>query len=405
MNDKSSRRSRFLYRGLAFVAVQVAVVVVVIGVTLAKRDPVQRSRFVLPPMRDVPLDVRPLYDRPDFVSDEQLAAVLYKLRPRLADPEPKINHVDHALRFWGVEAEFDDPQCLSGRQMHDMLLNHDHFCKAWPEEEEPFLVPNEHCVGIRTKDGKASASHDDHTLAGLAEVGTPLDMPILTHEGPATMRDILEASLRVFDLQQVEYEWSSLAYVLYIESMDGWRDVNGQEVSFDRLAERMMRERRKLGVCYGNHRLHTLVIFLRVDEVHPILSPACRQRVIEHLKGTTEVLVASQDPAGYWNQYWAMGERPVPDDALEQALVDAQGRRILATGHTLEWWAFAPQEILPPDDVIERAAGWVSQEVVGMDDDEVRKKYTFLSHVGRAVALWRGDFPARFLPLMEARHN
>ena len=36
-----------------------------------------------------------------------------------------------------------------------------------------------------------------------------------------------------------------------------------------------------------------------------------------------------------------------------------------------------------------------------MTDDEIRSGYTGLSHVGRCLSLWRGDFPDRFLDLME----
>ena len=401
MNKEPSTNSGTVLGGVVFLGVQVAVVGVAVAVTAIKLNRDEHECQPLPPSRLKPLAVEPLYDRPDFVSDGQLLAVLHKLRPRLAGPEPKINHVDHALRLWGAEAEFSDPECLWGVQMRDLLLNHERFAEAWGKDTEPLLIENGGRWGFRTQEGPATASHVDHTLAGLAEVGTPLDFPVVLPDGRTTVAALVEGSIQSFDLQQVEYEWSSLAYVLYLKSFSGYRDVNGQEITFDRLADRMMRERLKLGVCYGNHRIHTLTVFLRIDDVHPILSPECRRRVIAHLKHTTEVLVASQDPAGFWNQYWATATPPVADDALEQDVVDAPGRRILATGHALEWWALAPREVLPPDDVIQRAAEWAAAEVIAMDDETVRADYTFLSHVGRALALWRGHFPSHFIQDME----
>jgi hypothetical protein len=402
MPEKRIKRSGSVAGGAVFLGIQVLVVGIAVTATAFRLTRDEHTSQPLPPARTVPLTVEPLYDRPEVVSDEQLAAVLYKLRPRLAHAQPKINHVDHALRFWGAEAEFSDPECLSGAQMRDLLLNHERFVVAWGKETEPLLKQEEYGWGFRTQEGLATASHVDHTLAGLAEVGTRFDHPVFTPDGEIGVCTLMEAAVRSLDLQQVEYEWSSLAFALYLESMGGWRDLNGQEVTFDRLAERIIRERLKLGVCYGNHRLHTLVIFLRVDDVHPILSPGCRQRVIDHLKETTKVLVASQDPAGCWNQYWATGTPPQPDDAMEQDIIDDRGRCIVATGHVLEWWALAPENILPPPQVIERAGQWLAGQVMNMNDDEIQEGYTGLSHVGRALALWRGHFPAHFLPQVEA---
>lgn len=403
MSKTQVTRSRSVWLGALFVAVQLAVVLVVVGVSGARRREARLDE-ALPPLRNEPLTVRPLYDRPDFVSDEDLLDVLHQLRPRLRGDEPKINHVDHALRFWGVDAVFSDPECLSGEEMRHLLLDHDCFAQAWGEGEEPLLQHTDHCIGVRTKEGRATASHVDHTLASLAEVGTPLDYPIVTADGPSTMRGLLVNSLEEFEFNQVEYEWSTLAYVLYVESFGPFRDHYGQHVTFERLAERMMRERIKKGVCYGNHRLHGLVMMLRVDDQHDIIDDACREQIIEHLQETTARLVAAQDPAGFWNQHWDSGTPPLAGDDSESAQIDAISRKMLATGHALEWWALAPPEVLPPDEVIRRGCEWIAAEVIALDDESVRAKYTFLSHVGRAVALWRGNEPAHFIPAMEARH-
>lgn len=56
----------------------------------------------VPIPREQPLVVEPLYDRPDFVSDEDLAAVLRQVRPLFDREQMKPNYVEHALRAWGV---------------------------------------------------------------------------------------------------------------------------------------------------------------------------------------------------------------------------------------------------------------------------------------------------------------
>ena len=60
----------------------------------------------LPELRETPLAVMPEYDYDVVVSDEQLQRVLTKLQPPFAGRSTKINHVDHALRFWTPEAQF-----------------------------------------------------------------------------------------------------------------------------------------------------------------------------------------------------------------------------------------------------------------------------------------------------------
>jgi hypothetical protein len=350
-----------------------------------------------PPVpRNEPLRVAPRYDEPDVVSDEQLARVLEKLKPRLRGKKPKINYVDHALRFWGVEAVFDDPECLSGVEMRELLLDHRQFADAWGPKTKPFLVPDTYGVEFRTQEGNATASHVDHTLAGLAEVGTPLDYPIYTPKGERRLREVLQQSLHDFSLNQTEYEWSALSYALYLPPVKRWFSTEGQEITFDRLADRIMRQRLAQGVCRGNHRLHTLVMLLRIDEQVPILSEDGRQQIVAYLQDATRRYVESQHEDGYWDGTWPGEEWDGP-----QAGFTAQNplaERILVTGHVLEWWSLSPREILPSHDVVVRAGQWLVRAIDAMTDSQVKADYTFLSHAGRALTLWRGHFPAE-LPI------
>ena len=64
----------------------------------------QNLAAALPELRPVPLDIRPTYDYPVVVSDDQLSRVLTKLRPRNNGPKTKLNYIDHALRFWTAKA-------------------------------------------------------------------------------------------------------------------------------------------------------------------------------------------------------------------------------------------------------------------------------------------------------------
>ena len=386
---------------ILFLAVQAVLLAVGISVTWAKLDRAKR-RHTMPALRETPITVEPLYDEPAVVDDEQLRRVLDKLRPKLRGKEPKINHVDHALRFWGVEATFADENCLSGREMLELLVDHGCFADAWGPEEKPLLIHRPHGVAVRTKEGASTASHVDHTLAGLAEIGLPIDFPLRLPNRQATVRQMLEHSLRNFSLNQVEYEWTALAYALYAQSSESWISSEGQEITLEGIADRIMRQKLRQGVCYGNHRLHTLTVLLRVDRKHSILSDEARAKIVGHLKRATEVLISSQRADGYWNEHWDepldehAAESPAEDEASHGPL-EPLARRLLATGHTLEWWALAPEDVHPPREVLARAGSWLSRTILEMDDEAIEKNYTFLTHAGRSLALWRGHFPAYFL--------
>jgi hypothetical protein len=345
----------------------------------------------LPPLRAEPLTVEPLYDYPTVVTDEQLARVLNKLRPRFHGSQTKINHVDHALRFWTTSAEFADEQFLDGQAMRALLVDHRRFAEVYGASEPPLLIDTPTGVDVREQHGNRTSSHVDHTMACLAEVGTPLDYPIFTAGGQTTFGALVEDSLRSFRLNQPEYEWSALTYALLLPPVTHWTTTDGQQVSFDRLARRIMREDLGRGVCFANHRMHTLAMFLRVDEQVPILSSEVRAEVMEYLKRITVKLVAHQHADGFWDGNWPFsraGQQAAKSSGNELA------DRILATGHALEWWALAPEQLHPPRHVLASAGQWLVRTIDQLSDQQVQNTYTYLTHAGRALALWRGQSPA-----------
>ena len=212
------------------------------------------------------------------------------------------------------------------------------------------------------------------------------------------MRAILTQSMRDFSLNQTEYEWSALTYALYLPPHDHFYSTEGQKISFDLLAERIMRQRLSQGVCRGNHRLHALVMLLRVDDQHRILSDDSRERIIAYLQDVTRRFVKNQQADGFWNSEWPGDERD-GDAAPSNSTLSLMAQRILVTGHVMEWWALAPAEILPPDDVLVKAGQWLCHSIGDLSASQVKANYTFLSHAGRALALWRNRSPAESLVL------
>ncbi len=381
------------------------------GVGQARAD--LRSR-ALPPLRTEPYAVPPLYDDPAVVSDEDLRRVLPRLGLRGKGAQTVIGHVEHGLRAWGSGVRFADPGFLSGQDMLRLLTDNWRFLGTYGTAERSLLYAGndgvstgttgrarEQGVRVRVLEGISSSPHVDHLLASLAEAGTTLDYSIVAPGQRTTLRAILEQSLRTFDLNQAEYEWSALAYALYLPPTRSWRTSEGREMTFDRLAGRIMREELPRGVCSGNHRLHTLVIFLRIDDrmaqegAARILSPATRRDVISYLREATAMLVRHQHPDGFWNGDWltAAPASSEPSGRTGDRLSD----RLIVTGHALEWWSLAPPEVLPPRAIRAAAGRWLVRTIDGLSADQIQVNFSFLSHVGRALAQWRGLSPAEVL--------
>lgn len=347
----------------------------------------------IPPVpRLEPLQVRPLHNDPASISDEVLQRILTKLEPRFRGPSPKINHVDHALRMWGVPATFHNEECLSGVEMRELLLDHRLYTQHWNDPSPPLLVPTDDGVSVSVARGPQTSSHVDHTLATMAEIGTPLDYPVITARGEVSLRDLFQTTMKSFSLNQTEYEWSTLVFAMYLPEKSGWLSKGGQRITFDLLADRIMRQRLTQGVCRGNHRTFTLVMLLRIDNEIDILSDKSRARVTAWLADVTDRLIKSQRGEGYWDDQWSgteMEGTPPPPGAN----FTTKGMRLNVTGHVLEWWAMAPNELLPPDTVRRRATHWLIDQIDGLNAAETRQYYTYLTHAGRALAMWRGKFP------------
>ena len=351
-----------------------------------------------PKLNEYPRVIRPIHNYDFVVTDSQLATVLKKTRPNFPKSQPpKTNFIDHALRQWGAAAKFEDGS-LSGEQMQQLLLSHETFRAVWGARQFPLLNSSDDGIEVTTQQGRSTVSHEDHLLGTLAEIGTPLSFPVNTLTRTGNVGDLLNHAVFTFRLNQREYEWTILALAFYASNGDAWQTAEQQILDFNRLADRLMRQRQPQGVCYGQHRLYTLTMLLRIDDQMQnskiggrLLSNDSRESVKKYLANQTRILIQNQSTAGFWDGNWANQKFPVSDPQTDEL-----SRRILATGHTLEWWAMAPRELHPPRESIVRAAQWLTKTVVEMDEARVLKNYTFLTHAARSLALWRGIFPGEF---------
>jgi hypothetical protein len=342
------------------------------------------------PHREQPWRVAPRYDDPRVATLDQLAAVLDRMKPR-AKPF-NTNVALHALRLWGPQAEFGSSEFLSGPQMLGAFLDDREFLELAGADAAPLYNEVDGEILVRPAVSwdpafNSGAAHTDDVLATLAESGVPLDQPLLLRDRKATVRELLDTAIRRFHDQQFEYEWTAISYARYLYPRRSWRNRFGQTIEVDALIDETIEAPWRDGVCAGTHRLEALAVLARVDDQGHALEPRERRKVLEHLASVSQVLARSQHPAGYWTGRWWD-----PADA-QSSRVPTNFEKILATGHHLEWLALAPPEVQPPREVIIRAAQWLVQAMLEIDEKTLQEMYGPFSHAARALCLWRSQDP------------
>ncbi len=356
--------------------------------------------------RKTPLVIEPFYNDPQVVTDEELARVLMKIRPKFAARHLKPNYVEHALRAWSVHAEFQDPEIMSGATMLDFLTDHGKYIASWGNETKPLLQEKEKGVAIRWESKIDASVHHDHWLACLTEAGVSLDQPVFTPtRRDMTINDVLQQALRDFRPDEREVEWSAMAFGLWLAPNNHWRATNHRQLDFDLLAKRLMRGDQKFGVCSGTHRVYSLMLLWRLNDENsdsnhpPMLSPAMRDAVYAHLESVRDKIKVAQFADGHWSSDWSRGA-----DAVKTPIEDDEYKQVIATGHHLEWLAIAPKELHPPHHQIVKAAKWIIKNTTESSNEKILKSYTFYSHVGNALALWRNTHPSKFWKTWQQQH-
>lgn len=351
-----------------------------------------------------PRPVASLYDDPAIVSDEQLAGVLKKLIPRFSQSQLRPNLIEHALRTWGSEIRFSGEDTISGPDLAAFLTDTAKHLQSWNHRVTPLLVDTGLGVHVRFSEDAAGSVHHDHALAALTEAGLPLGTPVFTTARALQLRDVLQEALRDFRPDERETEWSAMAFTLWLAEprITSWHNAQGRLVTLDLLARRLIRSHKRGGVCLGTHRIYTLMLMLRLNEEHggKLLEAETAAAAEAYLADIRDRITASQWPDGSWNSNWVDGA-----DCFR--LTDSQekaSKRVIATGHHLEWLALAPERLHPPREQVLKAASWLVQNVSQTPQEEIDRNFTFYSHVGKALALWRKTSPAEFWNRWTALH-
>jgi hypothetical protein len=340
--------------------------------------------------RDLPWKIAPRYNEPRVVTDEQLAAVLDRVKPP-ASPVLTNNFV-HALRLWGAEADFGDPTIPTGAELRNYFLDDRVFQKFAGADAPPLFYRDGDGVEARSFDDQTafretSSYHLDDLLATLGETGTPRSTPLRLREGTATVNDLITASMRRYNLERLEFEWTAIVYARYLFPLPEWRNKFGDKIDASRLIAECINLPLADGQCNGLHRLEALAVLQRADEQAHALTPRNRRDILVHMRRVSNLLTESQTVEGYWNRHWPAGRAALADKTA--TIHD----KILVTGHQLEWLALAPPEVQPPPETIVRAAQWLTRALLELDDQQLIKAYGPYTHGARALCLWRSAEP------------
>ncbi len=340
--------------------------------------------------------VESLHNDAEVVTDQELAAVLKKILPRFSRDHLRPNLVEHALRTWGSEIEFTNPDIISGPQMKEFLTDMAKFVDSWGKNANPLMIANDDGIHVRFAEDRSGSVHHDHTLAALTEAGLSLDDTVFTTAREMHVRNIVIEALRDFRLDERETEWSVMSFALWMadQKLSAWHNGQGRQITFDMLAERLMRNHKRDGVCLGTHRVYSLMLLVRLDDQNggKLITRKTREQIMVYLASVRDLIAASQREDGSWGSNWTDGA-----EALAEAdPAELISKRVIATGHHLEWLSIAPIELHPPKDQILKAADWLISNVEATPQDEIDTNYTFYSHVGKALAMWRHTSPAAF---------
>jgi hypothetical protein len=345
--------------------------------------------------KNAPLVIVPRHNEPRAVTDEQLAAVLARVKP---PTEVSTNNYVHALRLWGADADFGDDRVPTGNDLRRYFLDDAVFRHFAGDSAPPLFYVNRGSIDVRgyddqTTNRETSSFHTDDLLATLAETGTSLDTPLIMRDRPATVADLLKSSLGRFHLEQLEYEWTAIAYARYVFPATEWRNQYGEKITVDALVTELTSHPPHVGPCNGLHRLEALAVLNCADEQHHALSRATRRKMLTYMKQASLALTAAQAPEGFWTRDWPRGAAAL---ATSTSTSPSLHDKLLVTGHHLEWLALAPDEVQPPREHIIRAAQWLARTLVEMDDKDLAAAYGPYTHAARALSLWRGQEPNNF---------
>jgi hypothetical protein len=296
----------------------------------------------------------------------------------------------HGLRLWGPHTEFaarpvfpvtDRTRAMGGPEMLRYFLEEKEFQKRF-NSPSPLFFKSAFGLGANRGFDTSDLAHRDDFLAVAGEISLPLETRLQWGDTVSTLRDALAHSLHFFTLGQ-EMEFTAVAYAYYLQPGSAWPNRFGEDFTFDSIANRLVSQSPKDGACDGTHVPFALAILWAANEQVHLLSEETREQIEVRLRQFSTDLAQSQGAGGWWDRKWtkerAYIQRNEPE--LEEWVRN--------TGHHLEWMAFVPPDLRPPEECISRAVRFLipvlkRPKIGGLPGGE---NFNSCSHAARALLL------------------
>ena len=283
------------------------------------------------------------------------------------------NQLIHGLRLWGSKA--DGPGKWTGQRMLGVVCSAEQSRKVFGVSPQVLNRNGLHFAQVLERGEK----HLDETLSVLAEIGINSDHPILFSEHTATVSDAVRASATNFVLTQT-LDFSAVVLAHYLPPQSTWTNKFGDTLSFDDVCRQLCDQPLGQGNCYGCHAMYALAVIVAADGQHPILSDGARRAARTRMLHAVSTLRKSQRGDGCWDTNWF-------DPAKAVSRADAADP-LSVTGHSLEWLAVAPPDIVGDPQIVSRACEGLLAVLLTSPPGSVGDNYNAFTHAARALKVW-----------------
>lgn len=335
--------------------------------------------------RVFPVRVSTFTDKPVAHLDaEKVAQAVERIKLHQRIP---LSGLLHAAMVFGIDMKVPGPSgSREPRSLRRVIFNHTlseaYFGRATFIETHYGL----HNRVVSPRDSRLLPEQQSHwalLLSELGKHGVSLEQEVTTATGRFSVRDVVRDTVANYTTDAPQIEWMCMSLAMYLPPNTRWVNKFGQGFSFDDMADELLRRRfDSEGLsCHGIHLLEALVVLLRVDQQHPVLSQEQRTKTRDHLARQVTHLVQTQDQDGSWGSGWYR-RRP---SALPVRAETDTASRVHVTGHHVDWMLLLMPDMLPPDETFQRSAEFLQASLLAASGEEIQSHYCPYSHAAHVL--------------------
>jgi hypothetical protein len=309
----------------------------------------------------------------DRISRRRIDACVAKLNTVSPDGLPPLAHLLLVRRF-----SKHDPQSL-----FELVFSGPQLRQRWGIDlvgatrfGAEYLPGNRLCL--------SGEAHRGQMLEALAQAGVPVDQPISLPSGEQRCVKDLVAAYAIDMSYEQELPWITSALVRYLEPGCPWKNKFGQPVTFDLLCEKLLDESSRPQQCFGAHHMKAMALLASADSSNQLLSIQNRKRAIERLQREAATLSKCQGSEG------DLAPPATGTNAPDRGL-NSLPRRISYTGHSLEWMALAPPEVIIDAEGLGMACDFMVDKILAASSESIRQNLCPYSHAVAALQFLQPD--------------